>query len=284
MRLLVTGASGFVGAHFCLHAAGRHALIGVHHATGLALPGLEPARIDLRDPRAAAKLRALKPDWIVHFAFKVKGGDAAETNARMMDAVLGAGVPVAYASSTVVHWARPTAYGAARLADEARLRASGLPHVILRPSAPYGPRLLHHRPAHRESFETLARLVRLSPVVPLIGDGHYRRQPVHVRDLAEGALRLMALPEGAHAYDIGGADALSFREIIRTLGAVVGRAPRLLPVPKSVFVALARRQPNFDPELIDAVDADELADPGPLVRATGLRVRPFAEGAPDLMR
>ena len=284
MRLVVTGASGFVGAHFCLQASGRHELVGLHHATALQLPGVAPLRLDLRDPRAAARLRALKPDWIVHFAFKVKGEGAAEANRRMMDAVLGAEVPVAYASSTVVHWARPTAYGAARSADEARLRAASVPSVILRPSAPYGPRLLSHRPAHRESFETLARLVRWSPVVPLIGDGHYRRQPIHVRDFAEAMLACMAGPSPRVAFDAGGGSALSFREIIAALAAAAGRRPRLLPVPKAVFVALARRQPNFDPELIDAVDADELADPGPLEAATGLRMRPFAEGAAELLR
>ena len=195
MRLLVTGASGFVGAHFCLQASGRHELIGLHHATALQLPGVQGLRLDLRSPRASAALRALKPDWIVHFAFKVKGAGAADDNRRMMSAVLGAGLPVAYASSTVVHWSRPTAYGAARREDEALLAKSGLPYVILRPSAPFGPPLLHQRPAHQESFQTLARLVRWSPVVPLIGDGRYRRQPIHVRDLAEAFLACMAGPQ-----------------------------------------------------------------------------------------
>lgn len=284
MRLLVTGASGFVGAHFCLQASGRHELIGLHHATALQLPGVQGLRLDLRSPRASAALRALKPDWIVHFAFKVKGAGAADDNRRMMSAVLGAGLPVAYASSTVVHWSRPTAYGAARREDEALLAKSGLPYVILRPSAPFGPPLLHQRPAHQESFQTLARLVRWSPVVPLIGDGRYRRQPVHVRDLAEAFLACMAGAHTGAAFDAGGGEALSFREIIAAIGRAAGRSPRLLPVPKALFVALARRQPNFDPELIDAVDADELADPAPLEAATGLRMRPFSAAAAELLR
>ena len=279
MRIVVTGASGFVGAHLCLAAAGTHELWGLHHATPLALPGVTPVRVDLRRGSTAARLRALRPDWIVHAACKIKGPDAAASSRALMDTVLAVGAPVLYLSSTVAAWARPTAYGRARAEDEARLATSGLPFAILRPSAPYGPRLAHHQPGHRESFHTLAALVARSPVVPLIGDGHYRRQPVHVDDLARASLGVIA--RGGHPLplDAGGPVPMSFRSIIEAIAAAMGRRPRLVPVPKSVFVRLARLRPDFEPELIDAVDTDELADPGPLSALLGWAPRPFAPQA-----
>lgn len=276
MRILVTGASGFVGAHLCLAAAGAHEVWGLHHATALALPGVTPVRADLRRGNAIARLRGLRPDWIVHAACKIKGPGAAAASRQMMDTVLSVGAPVLYLSSTVAAWERPTAYGEARRTEERLLRESGLPYAILRPSAPYGPRLAHHRPAHTESFHTLAALVRRSPVVPLIGHGRYRRQPVHVRDLARAALDLLARGGHPAPLDAGGPAPLSFREIIAQIGAAFGRRPLLLPVPKAVFVRLAALRPDFEPALIDAVDTDELADPGPLSALLGWSPRPFS--------
>ena len=62
MRLVVTGASSFVGAWFCLAAQRRHEVIGLAHETSLSLPGVRTVRLNLGDSDAGAKLAALRPD------------------------------------------------------------------------------------------------------------------------------------------------------------------------------------------------------------------------------
>ena len=200
-----------------------------------------------------------------------------------MDAVLSLGLPVLYLSTTVVHWERPTPYGRSRQEDEARLRDSGLPHAILRPSAPYGPRLIGHAPGHTESFHTLADFVRRG-VVPIIGDGRYRRQPVHVDDLADAALALVESGLTGQALDIGGGNAMSMLELVDALATARGRSVWKVRLPKRLFVLAASRSRDFDPSLVEAVDADEVVDNGPLIDATGIRPRPFRDGAPDVFR
>lgn len=281
MRLIITGGSSFVGAWTCLRAARAHTVFAVHHRTPLALPGLTPIRADLGRARDVRRLDALGADAVLHLAAKVKGPGAAQTNRSMMDAVLSLGLPVLYLSTTVVHWDRPTPYGTSRREDEARLVASGLAHAILRPSAPYGPRLIGHQPGHTESFHTLADFVSRG-VVPIIGDGQYRRQPVHVDDLADAALALLERGLRGQALDIGGGDALRFADLVDALAASQGRRVLKLRLPKRLFVFAAARSRDFDPTLIDAVDADEVVDNGPLVAATGVRPRPFAQGAGDV--
>lgn len=292
MRIVVTGGSSFVGAHFCLHAAQRHEVFALHHRTALRLNGVVPVRVDLRRDKDRARIVEMKPDVVVHLASKIRGeagkhqdatAVAAALNQDMMDAALGAGVPVLYASSTVVHWQQSTPYGEQRKRDEALLRKSGLPYAIVRPCAPYGPALATHRPRHQESFQTLVNVVRSSPVVPVIGDGQYRRQPIHTEDLCAAMLALCERGLAGQELDAGGGEALRFDEIIDQLAASVGRSVFKLHIPKVVAMKLAPIFPNFEPSLIGAIDTDELADPAPLTAATGVVPRTFTEGKRDLL-
>ena len=278
MRLLVTGGSSFVGAHFCLRARVRHDVVAIHHSTPLSINGITPLKEDLRTPRSHRRLGQLGVDAVVHMATKVKGAGAPKVNHQMMDAVLSLGVPVVYASSTVVHWHTPTPYGDSRLDDEGRLAESGLPWVTVRPSAPYGPRLKHHVTGHKESFHTLAEWVRFSPFIPVIGDGEYRRQPIHVDDFSDAILALLEKPLPNRAFDAGGGEALSFNEIISLMAEAKGRDARVVHLPKSIFVMMARMHGNFDADLIRAVDEDELADSTELSEITGTVFRTFRKG------
>jgi NADH dehydrogenase len=197
--------------------------------------------------------------------------------------VLSIGAPVLYLGSTVVHWPSRTAYAEARRADEADLAASGLPWAVLRPCAPYGPPLAHHRARHRESFHRLAALAATLPLVPVPGDGRARRQPIHVDDLAELALRLLEGGLPGEAFDAGGSTAHTFDELVRILARAHGRRARPLHVPTALLAQVARFSADFDPELMRAADADDVADPGPVAARTGFLPRGFEAGAADLV-
>lgn len=296
MRVLITGASSFVGAHVARVLAPQVEVLALHHHTPLALPGVRAVRADLGAPEAEGVLGALRPDAVVHLACKVMGtGDgrrftpAMALNRRMMDQVLGLGCPVVYGSSTCVGWPVDSGYAQGRREDEDRLARSGLPWLSLRPCAPFGPRLAGHQPRHKESFHTLAEWVARSPVVPMLGWGRALRQPIHVLDF--GAAVLAALDRlGAgrglprRALDAGGAQALAMGELVVGLARLRGRRVLAVPVPARGMAALGRVMPGFEPALLRAADTPDLADPGPLTAALGVRPRGFWDGAPDLWR
>ncbi len=284
MKLLVTGGSSFVGAHFCRRAVRLHEVVALHHQTPLALNGVTPLRCDLRHPAAIERLRRVEADAVVHLACKAIGPGAAiqAINRRLMDVVLAQGIPVVYASSTMVHWSGRTAYGECRVQDEARLTESGLPHAILRPAAPYGPRLKEHSTGHVESFHTLSDLVRTSPVVPVMGDGRVLRQPLHVHDFCDAILALLRHDLPSRAYDAAGSQVLTMDELIATLSWALNRRVRVLHLPKRLFLALAALKTDLDPELVGVFDTDDVVDEGPLAEATQVRFRPFREGVVDL--
>jgi nucleoside-diphosphate-sugar epimerase len=283
MRLLVTGASSFVGAHFCVRASARHEVLALHHSTPMRLNQMTPIKADLRTARDRARVKGEDFDVVVHLATKVKGSGAQQTNRALMDSVLGFGRPVIYASSTVVHWESASPYRESRREDERRLAESGLDWVTVRPSAPYGPRLINHQPRHKESFHTLAEWVQNSRLVPVIGNGCYRRQPIHVHDFADAMLAFLDRGLPGRAFDAGGSQALSFNEIIDTIAGAANRRVKKLHLPKALFVQMARMSGDFDPDLIRSVDEDEAADMYELSEATGVRLRPFSEGVQCLI-
>lgn len=268
MNLFVTGASSFVGAHFCARAVARgHRVVGLWRNTRLSLPGVESVqgRMEAISPAAGTEV-------VVHLAMQVFAEDAPERNRAMLDAVLRWKLPVLYGSSTTVHWPVKSAYARSREEDEGRLLASGLPVAIVRPCAPYGPPIPGHRPAHRESFHRLAEICRRAPVVPIPGDGRYRRQPVHVHDFADAALALLER-QRTGAFDAGGAGPVEFRQIVRALGA-----RRVVPIPLRAI-----RRVGFlvgmTPEILGTFATDDVCDPAPLAQASGVLPRAFDPAA-----
>jgi nucleoside-diphosphate-sugar epimerase len=268
MQLFVTGASSFVGAHFCALAASRgHKVYGLWRNTALRLQGVTSIRGEMRFSVPPAGT-----DAVIHLATKVFGPDPRAENRAMMDAVVGWGLPVVYCSSTVVHWARKNAYAEARVEDEERAMKLAR-WLIVRPCAPYGPRPRGHTPQHKESFHTLARMCRRLPIVPVMGSGSYRRQPVHVDDFNGAILQLMEKGSWNAAYDAGGPEPLTLRAIIRALG---GRA--VLPIPRPVVRVLGPLA-GMPADVVETFDTDDVVDPGPLARASGLPPRPFDAAA-----
>ncbi|MBB3232823.1 complex I NDUFA9 subunit family protein [Halomonas stenophila] len=125
----------------------------------------------------------------------------------------------------------PSAYVRARARGEAAVLDAMPKAIILRPSVLYGP---------EDAFlATLARLTRL-PAIPLFGRGETRLQPVHVVDAA----RAIAHLTGADAprrrlFELGGADVMSYREILALVMSHLHRERPLVPVPFLAWRALA---------------------------------------------
>jgi NADH dehydrogenase len=119
--------------------------------------------------------------------------------------------------------------GKARL--EEALAGSGLSHAIVRPTVLFGDEgiLLHN----------IAWLLRHLPVFGVVGDGRYRLQPVHVRDLAALAVDLGA-DEADVAVDAAGPEVFAYRDLVERIRDAVGSRARVVQVPAAVGLALAR--------------------------------------------
>ena len=177
--------------------------------------------------------------------------------------------------------ASPSPYIRARGQGEQEVWQAFALATVLRPSVMF---------AHDGGFLTaLAALARASPIVPLIGGGRTRLQPVHCEDVAEAvsaALRNPAAP-GA-TYDIGGPESFTLREIFEMILAHTGRRRVLVPVPFALAHPLAHlleRLPRAPLTVaqVDLLTADNVPAPGsPGLAALGIVPRKIQDAIATL--
>jgi nucleoside-diphosphate-sugar epimerase len=111
-----------------------------------------------------------------------------------------------------------TAYGRSKKAGEEAVRAAGVPFVVVRPPAAYGPR----DRAFLALFRTASR-----GVVPLLGDGGQELTLVHAADLARAlvAVATSAATLGG-TYHAGHPEPVTQRALAGAVGRAVGRRVR----------------------------------------------------------
>lgn len=127
-----------------------------------------------------------------------------------------------------------SAYARTKAEGEVRVRGVVPDATIVRPSIMFGP--------DDDFFNRFGALARLSPVLPLIGGGTTRFQPVFVGDVAEAiALAVDGAVKNGTTYELGGPQVLTFKELMEFVLATVERRRLLVPLP----FGLARFKASF---------------------------------------
>jgi NADH dehydrogenase len=81
-------------------------------------------------------------------------------------------------------------------------------------------------------FSRFIAMIRSSPVLPLIGGGMTKFQPVFVDDMIAGLLELLKRPETAgKTYEFGGPQVYSFKVLLELLLTALNRQRALIPIP-----------------------------------------------------
>jgi len=116
------------------------------------------------------------------------------------------------------------AYARSKAAGEAAVRKAFPAATIFRPSIVFGP--------EDQFFNRFAAMAVVSPILPLIGGGTTRFQPVYVLDVAEAVTRAIDDPALAgKTFELGGPRIYSFRELLQLTLAEIGRKRMLLTLP-----------------------------------------------------
>lgn len=115
-------------------------------------------------------------------------------------------------------------YAQSKAAGESYVGKAFPEAVILRPSIVFGP--------EDNFFNLFASMARLSPVLPLIGGGRTRFQPVYAGDVAKAVVAaLEGRAKPGHVYELGGPEILTFKEVLQRILRYTDRKRLLVPYP-----------------------------------------------------
>lgn len=254
--ICVLGGSGFLGRQVVAALAARDDRIRV----GVRRPDLA---VDLQPLGRPGQIAAVQANvrFPASLAAACAGADVVvnlvgilhERGAQTFDAihVHGAGAVARAAREAgarrLIH---VSAIGAERTStsDYARTKALGEEAVmrefadacIVRPSVVFG--------VGDDFFNRFAAMARLSPVLPLVGGGRTRFQPVFVGDVGDAIARLAdGAGQPATVYEFGGPEILTMRQVMELVLEITDRRRLLLPVPfslASIIALLTQWLPN----------------------------------------
>jgi uncharacterized protein YbjT (DUF2867 family) len=242
MHCLVVGATGYIGSRLVprLLAAGHTVTCLVRRPAKLArrpwADGVEVVRGSMTDT-AAVRTACDGADAVFYLVHSMDGPDFADRDRAaaeiLVDAAAGA-KRVVYLGGLQPEGERNSAHLASRREVGDVLLAGRAPAAVLQAGIVVG--------AGSASFEMIRHLAEVSPVLPMPDHAWNQVQPIGIDDVLHHLVAALTLPAGfSGAFDVGGPDVLTYRELITQYAEVAGLATRLaVPVPVSAPRAMAR--------------------------------------------
>ncbi|MET0220341.1 MAG: NAD-dependent epimerase/dehydratase family protein [Tardiphaga sp.] len=268
MQALVIGGSGIVGGYIVEQLVRR---------------GQQPLALS-RQPRQSPDAAWLQGDLADPTALEIPPVDTIYCTADiglLADALPLIATPalkriVAFTSTSIVtkinseiaaerELLQRLADGERRLADVcARL---GVGWTILRPTVIYAE-------GRDGNVSRLARLIARFGVLPLMGQGEGRRQPVHAEDLAIGAVAAAGSAAAVNrTYAVPGGEILSYREMAGRIFDAIGKPRRIVSAPPLLWqIAFTLAKPLFPHANVamgNRMAKDMVFDAGPAIADFG---------------
>ncbi len=274
MLVTVFGGSGFLGRHVVRALAKSRYRI----------------RVAVRRPELAGYLQPLGRVGQIHAVqANVRQGASVEAAVRDADIVInlvgiliersrqrfaavhaaGAGTvagAAAHVGARMIHVsaigadkASRSRYARTKAEGEEAVLAAAPSAVIFRPSIVFGP--------EDDFFNRFGAMARISPVLPLIGGGRTKFQPVFAGDVAAAIAKAAdGDAKAATIYELGGPQTRTFRELMEFVLATTERRRLLVPIPFAIarlqaFFLQFLPKPLLTPDQVELLKRDNVVSP-----------------------
>jgi NADH dehydrogenase len=297
MKVLVTGATGFVGREIVsrLQEARHNIVIIARDASVASARAAERGFggqvrsgniLDVSSLEEACK----GIDAVIHLV-----GIIGEVGEQTFENVHARGTQNIVAAAKkagikrLVHMSalgtRPNAisrYHQTKWAAEEAVRQSGLDNTIFRPSLIYG--------RGDQFVNVFARIIRLSPILPVLGNDVARFQPISIEAVVTAFVKALSEPRSvAQTYDLCGPEALTLPEMLDQILEVMHRKRFKLPIPhllsrcqaaflEFLYPRLLRKASPLNRDQLIMLEEGNTGNGQPADQLFGLRHAGFREG------
>jgi len=290
-RIAITGGTGFVGIHTTkalLKAGHEVRLVARGTRSGPRPEGAQLVRGDVVSGKGLTEALA-GCDAVVHLVAIIR-----EAKGQTFDKVNADGaakVAAAARESGVGHIVHLSAIGAdpdpayhyleSKWQGEEYVRGSGVPYTILRSSLIFGP--------GDGFFTLLTKMIRLQPVVPVVGDGRALFQPIAISDVARIITECIERGPSHRITEIGGPEHMTYEGIIDTIKQRLGvmrlkvHVPVLAMMPLAFLMERVLPRPPVTPEQLKMLRKHNITRRDAVPVAFGFSPLSFAENSAYLL-
>lgn len=231
--LFVTGATGFVGRNLLRKFAGRNRKIRCLVRNNRKMDAgndLEIVNGDLLDKDRLYTITQ-NVDTVIHLAAVINSADPEELMSvnvhgtrNLVEACVKNGVrKIIYVSSLDAVLDQTNFYGKTKAMGEEIIKKSCINYIILRPSFIYG--------KDSESIILLAKLIKKYPLIPVVGSGKGKLQPIYIDDVCETIIKLVDNSQKNKTYNIAGEQKISINDLIDKIAGIYSKRIFKIHVP-----------------------------------------------------
>jgi NADH dehydrogenase len=287
--ILVVGGTGFIGHHLIKRLRKddlpvRAVVRTPAEASAFKDLGVEVVSGDIADPQSL-EAAAAGVERIVHLVGIIQEapgvtfqGVHVDGTRNLLSAAKKAGVRhFFYQSALGTRANAKSRYHQTKWQAEELVRASGIPFSILRPSLIYGPGDLF--------TIRLSKMIKLWRVLPVIGSGRSKIQPIFIEDEVECVRKIVTSDSYVNGiYEIGGPEQLTYEEVMREIAEAMGVKRPMVHMPLFFMKFVARvmeavlKKPPITTDQLIVLQEDNVCGMRDIREAFGIEPVMFRDG------